>query len=174
MKFFINFKKGSAAVAMINDDENQIKGVVRFCSIGSEEKKSGCVVDGTIDGLSPGLHGIHIHECGDLSLGCESVGEHYNPRNSPHGSPNDPPTHRHVGDLGNIRADDDGRATFRFIDPLVEVWDIIGRSVVVTKNADDVGRGQNERSLIDGNSGKRYKKCGEKENYSEFFSFDFL
>ena len=30
-----------------------------------------CVIDGTIDGLSPGEHGLAIHECGDLSGGCD-------------------------------------------------------------------------------------------------------
>lgn len=30
-----------------------------------------CIVDGTIDGLSPGLHGLHVHEFGDISEGCD-------------------------------------------------------------------------------------------------------
>ena len=29
-----------------------------------------CVIDGTIDGLSPGEHALAIHECGDISQGC--------------------------------------------------------------------------------------------------------
>lgn len=44
-----------------------INGVVRFVQINENE----CVVDGTIDGLSPGKHGIYVYECGDLSSGCE-------------------------------------------------------------------------------------------------------
>ena len=28
------------------------------------------MIDGTIDGLSPGRHGLNIHELGDLSQGC--------------------------------------------------------------------------------------------------------
>jgi len=57
--------------------------------------------------------------------------------------------------LGNIRADESGRATFRFVDPVLQVWDVIGRAVVLTANADDLGRGDNEQSLVDGNSGER-------------------
>lgn len=30
-------------------------------------------------------------------------------------------SHKHVGDLGNIEADDDGKARFRFTDGLVKV-----------------------------------------------------
>jgi len=148
---------GQSAVVMIDNDEHNIRGVVRFSII--DKSSVGCVVDGVIDGLSPGLHGIHIHECGDLSQGCEAVGGHYNPRNSPHGSPENAPDARHAGDLGNIRAEKDGRATFRFIDPFLKVPDIIGRSVVISENEDDYGKGINTNSKIDGNSGAKLA-CG--------------
>lgn len=113
------------------------------------------MVDGVIDGLTPGSHGFHIHECGDISRGCESLGNHYNPRNTRHGSPENDINERHAGDLGNIQADPNGRATFRFIDKVLSVSEIIGRSVVVTEKPDDFGSGTNEHSLIDGNSGER-------------------
>lgn len=45
---------------------NLIKGVIRFVEI-----SEGCIIDGTIDGLTPGKHGMHIHECGDISNGCD-------------------------------------------------------------------------------------------------------
>ena len=35
-------------------------------------------------------HGLHIHESGDMSRGCESMGPHYNPFNVNHGSQRDP------------------------------------------------------------------------------------
>jgi len=38
---------------------------------------------------------------------------------------------------------------------VLQVWDVIGRAVVLTANADDLGRGDNEQSLVDGNSGER-------------------
>lgn len=150
---------GQSAVALINMtgcvvDKTPIQGAVRFTTIGNQ--KAGVVVDGVVDGLEPGLHGFHIHESGDVSNGCASVGDHYNPSKSHHGSPLADPSHRHAGDLGNIRADETGRATFRFIDSALNIWDIIGRAVVITSNADDFGSGGNEKSLVDGNSGDRY------------------
>jgi copper chaperone for superoxide dismutase len=42
------------------------KGVVRFVQVDD----STCVVDGTLDGLSPGKYGVFLHEYGDISEGC--------------------------------------------------------------------------------------------------------
>ena len=35
------------------------------------------------------------------------------------------------------------------------MWDVIGRSIAVTKDEDDLGRGNDPQSKIDGNSGER-------------------
>nr|UYG55613.1 superoxide dismutase 1 [Geocoris pallidipennis] len=148
-----------AAVAMLGYPVgfglNSVKGVVRFVQATDQT----CVVEGTIDGLTPGLHGLHIHECGDISKGCESVGEHFDLLGSHHGAPSDGIGKRHTGDLGNICADNSGRAEFRLEDDQVKVWDVIGRSVVVTEDPDDLGKGPSQASLIDGSSGKRLA-CG--------------
>ena len=70
-----------------------------------------------------------------LSLsGCVSAGGHFNPHRKNHGGPDD--TDRHAGDLGNIVADDSGKATINITDkqiPLSGENNIIGRSVVVRK-----------------------------------------
>jgi Cu/Zn superoxide dismutase len=66
------------------------------------------LIKGTITGLEPGEHGFHIHEFGDMSKGCESMGGHYNPDGVDHGDLEQ----GHVGDLGNITADEDGTASF--------------------------------------------------------------
>uniref|UniRef100_A0A034VTD9 Extracellular superoxide dismutase [Cu-Zn] n=1 Tax=Bactrocera dorsalis TaxID=27457 RepID=A0A034VTD9_BACDO len=172
---------GQSAVAIINTtgsdvDRTPIQGILRFCALTKDNP--GVVVDGVVDGLTPGLHGLHVHESGDVSSGCASIGEHYNPRGSPHGSPDNAPDSRHAGDLGNIRADESGRATFRFVDPVLAVWDIIGRSVAITANADDLGRGGNEQSRIDGNAGERIacgiiaRSAGIMENFKKICACD--
>lgn len=148
-----------SAVAIISNDANRINGVIRFSVLADDQTTSGCVVDGVIDGLAPGFHGIHIHESGDITRGCESLGKHYNPRNTRHGSPDNAIDQRHAGDLGNVEADSSGRATFRFTDKIITVPEIIGRSIVVTENADDFGQTNTEQSLTDGNSGTRLA-CG--------------
>jgi len=146
-------KNFSAAVAMMSG-LSPVIGVVRFLQV----KDDSCIVDGTIDGLSPGEHGLHIHESGDLSDGCNSVGDHYNPFNKKHGGRDD--TERHIGDLGNVLADENGRATFRFEDKLVHVPDVIGRSLVITAGKDDLGKENFGTSQFDGNSGLSRLACG--------------
>ncbi|KAM4017409.1 copper chaperone for superoxide dismutase [Anomaloglossus baeobatrachus] len=136
-----------AAVAMM-DGVASVQGVVRFLQVSEKT----CIIDGAVDGLRPGLHGLHIHEFGDLSMGCESCGGHYNPEGNSHGDQGQAGSH--IGDLGNILASDDGRATFRIDNNRVKVWDIIGRSLVVDEGEDDLGRGSHHLSKVTGNSGK--------------------
>ncbi|XP_060887401.1 copper chaperone for superoxide dismutase-like [Labrus mixtus] len=141
-----------SAVAMLAGAGSAV-GVVRFLQL-SEER---CLIDGTIDGLEPGPHGLHVHALGDLTQDCLSCGEHYNPFGKQHGGPED--SDRHVGDLGNIVAGPDGRASFRLEDSQLKVWDVIGRSLVVDAGEDDLGRGGHSLSRRTGNSGERLA-CG--------------
>lgn len=150
---------GLSAVSMLGGNSGYsvgdlVKGVIRFV-----QTPEGCIIDGTVDGLTPGQHGMHIHECGDISNGCDSVGEHFNPNNSPHGDPENDLSERHLGDLGNILVDTTGRATFRRIDKFLKIPEIIGRSFIITNDPDDLGRGNNPESKINGNSGIRLA-CG--------------
>ncbi|XP_063593948.1 uncharacterized protein LOC134770958 [Penaeus indicus] len=118
------------------------------------------LIEGTITGLSPGLHGFHIHEFGDLSDGCTTIGGHYNPHKRLHGSPDD--RERHVGDLGNVLADADGIAKVNITDPIISLtgpFSVIGRALDVHAGEDDLGDGGDEKSLKGGNAGRRLA-CG--------------
>ncbi|XP_074861875.1 copper chaperone for superoxide dismutase isoform X2 [Carettochelys insculpta] len=141
-----------AAVAMMSGP-SLVQGVVRFLQVSPEK----CLIEGTIDGLESGLHGLHIHEFGDITNSCDSCGDHFNPDGVCHGGPQD--AHRHLGDLGNVLADRNGRAAFQMEDTRLKVWDIIGRSLVVDSGEDDLGRGGHPLSKVCGNSGERLA-CG--------------
>jgi superoxide dismutase, Cu-Zn family len=116
------------------------------------------LIKGTITGLQPGEHGFHIHEFGDMSKGCESMGAHYNPDGVDHGHLGD----GHVGDLGNITADESGTAKFSIRADRVELIgnrSVVGRGIVVHADPDDLGKGGDEESLKTGNAGDRLA-CG--------------
>lgn len=120
-----------------------------------------------------GLHGFHIHEKADFSDGCKSAGPHYNPFGKTHGAPDD--EERHVGDLGNITVNAEGKSSGSITDNLVKLFgptSVINRSVMVHADPDDLGKGDNSKagetgppqngfvSKVTGNAGARIA-CGE-------------
>ncbi|KAJ6215395.1 hypothetical protein RDWZM_009895 [Blomia tropicalis] len=122
--------------------------------------KTSTRVRGQITGLSPGLHGFHVHQYGDLSDQCTSLGGHFNPGKHNHGAPTD--GIRHVGDLGNVMANNDGVANIDLMDNVISLKgpnSIIGRGLVVHAKTDDLGQGSTAESLKTGNAGARVG-CG--------------
>ncbi|XP_072370102.1 superoxide dismutase [Cu-Zn]-like [Scyliorhinus torazame] len=111
-------------------------------------------VTGEISGLTPGKHGFHVHTFGDISKGCGSTGPHYNPCNETHGAPQD--KKRHVGDLGNIEADENGTARVDMVDRLLRLagkYSVIGRTLVVNEKEDDLGKAGTKESTESGTHG---------------------
>lgn len=114
--------------------------------------------------------------------------------------PHTVPLLQHVGDLGNIVAGADGRASFRLEDSQVkvplnpsllaldprpqplngfeqrfplcvstlQVWDVIGRSLVVDEKEDDLGRGNHPLSKQTGNSGSRCVQWPDEEKRARY------
>jgi Cu-Zn family superoxide dismutase len=129
---------------------NNVTGVITFT-----QTDGGIKVIADLQGLTKGKHGFHIHECGDCTSGDgSSAGGHFNPDMKSHGSPTD--VMRHDGDLGNIEADDSGKAHLEYLDNMISFegeHSIIGRSVIVHKSQDDF------KTQPTGNSGARVG-CG--------------
>ncbi|KAF4617466.1 hypothetical protein D9613_006097 [Agrocybe pediades] len=138
--------------------ESSVSGTVTFKQL---SPGGPVTVYGKLRGLTPhAKHGFHVHQSGDLSGGCISAGPHYNPFGKTHGAPS--AANRHVGDLGNVDADERGEADFVLTDSLLSLngpTSIVGRSVVVHAGTDDLGLGGNEESLKTGNAGAR-AACG--------------
>ena len=106
-----------------------------------------------VAGLRPGLHGFHIHECGDLRDGCKSACAHYNPYGQKHGGLNHPESH--VGDLGNIIADEQGVCRMVIKTGKFQIKDIVGRCLIIHADPDDLGLKNTVESLTTGTSGER-------------------
>lgn len=102
-----------------------------------KQMKDGVKVTGRVSGLTPGEHGFHIHEFGDLSaVDGTAAGGHFNPDGHDHGSPGD--EKHHAGDLGNITADDEGVAKIDILQKGLMLHFVIGRSIVVHAGKDDL------------------------------------
>ena len=130
-------------------------GVKGHLTLEQESEESPTTIKGVVSGLAAGKHGIAVHVFGDLRLGADSTDGHFNPYGKNHGAPQD--DERHVGSLGNVHAKPDGTSEVHIEDKLVKLigpYSIIGRSIVICANEDDLGRGGNPSSLANGGVGR--------------------
>jgi len=130
---------------------NTAAGTVTFAQKGDKVS-----VTANMTGLSPGSHGFHIHEKGDCSADDGmSAGGHFNPTGKPHGDP--AAADHHAGDMPQLVADASGKATLTAdLSPMTigaSATDIVGKAVIVHKDADDF------KTQPTGNSGARVA-CG--------------
>ncbi|MBT8401515.1 MAG: superoxide dismutase family protein [Rhodothermia bacterium] len=128
----------NSLVAELSPTEgNSVEGVVSFTAT-----EDGVLISAHVTGLEPGKHGFHIHETGDCSApDGTSAGGHFNPGETPHGAPSNPADQRHVGDLGNIEADESGMAHHEATDTVISLEgpeSIDGKAVIVHSGEDDL------------------------------------
>jgi len=123
-----------AVCVVLPKSGSKVHGMLTFTQKGHSVQ-----IKGEISGLEPGKHGFHVHEFGDISdAKGMSTGGHYDPEHvKKHGKPEDKT--RHVGDLGNITADDSGKAAIDISDSVISLngpHSIIGRSIIVHAKED--------------------------------------
>ncbi len=146
--------QGTGATAQIEDAEGNTIGSTRFT-----EGAEGLVVSVEAQGLTPGEHGIHLHETGACDPPAfESAGDHINPAGAQHGLSN--PEGPHAGDLPSMTVSDDGTAAYAATTDRVTLsggdgalLDADGSAIVVHADADD------QATDPTGNSGDRVA-CG--------------
>ncbi|WP_165230464.1 superoxide dismutase family protein [Aquisphaera insulae] len=122
-----------AVAILLPTKASKAEGRVTFTEEGGKVK-----VHAEISGLTPGEHGFHIHEFGVWSEDGMASGGHFNPTAEKHAGTDT--AKRHVGDLGNITANENGKATLDLEDASLKFHgptSIIGRGVVVHEKADD-------------------------------------
>lgn len=141
-----------------------VRGTVKFTE---NIKKGVTTIKFELFGVRPGEHGAHIHTYGNIlpvinqsneHNCCANVGDHYNPGGKLHGSLDS----GHMGDLGNILADDNGTVDETFVSNTIRLsgpYSVIGRALVIHENKDDLGHGKDAESKKTGNSGVRIA-CG--------------
>lgn len=138
------------AIAIIHgagDNKDKITGTVAFIPEGD-----GIKIVADISGLSPGKHGIHIHQKSDLSSpDLKSAGPHFNPTGKKHGGPES--EEHHAGDLGNIDVDANGHGHLEILSHDLSIENsgngVVGHSVIIHAGEDDL------KSQPAGNSGDR-------------------
>lgn len=109
----------TSAHADIKNAQGTTIGSAKFTAI-----KEGVKISVKVEQLTPGEHGIHIHNVGK----CEgpafaSAGGHFNPTNAHHGINNAQDPHPHAGDLLNLVVGKNGKANATFVDKAVTLGD---------------------------------------------------
>jgi len=117
-----------------------VNGIAKF-----KDTEKGLEVDVAVSGVTPGAHGIHIHEKGDCSDGANAAGGHYNPDQVKHGHfPKDGPSGAHPGDLGNIEVDAQGEGSLTAVLPGVTLsggkLNVGELAIVLHEKLDDFGQ----------------------------------
>lgn len=138
---------------------SKVSGTVTF-----EQKDGKVTMKADVKGLKPGKHAIHIHEKGDCSADDgSSAGGHWNPTDQDHGKWGSSDGY-HRGDIGNLNAGDDGKATY---ERTTDEWcigcdedkmNIVGHGIIIHSGADDF------TSQPSGAAGKRVACGAIKDN----------
>ncbi len=140
----------SAEAKLAPTQGNKTTGTVVFVQKGNDVE-----VTAHLAGLTPGMHGFHIHEKGDCGApDGTSAGGHFNPGGHPHGHPHRGP--HHAGDMPMLETDAYGNAKLVAVLPglaLEGANGIVGRGVAVHAAPDDF------KTQPTGNSGARLA-CG--------------
>jgi len=126
--------KAQAQLIPTTKTQSTVRGVVTFT-----KTEHGMRVHGEITGLTPGEHGFHVHEYGMWNEDGMASGGHFNPTGASHASHES--AKRHVGDMGNIKADENGKAVVDLEDDQISFegpTSILGRGLVVHAKADDL------------------------------------
>jgi Cu-Zn family superoxide dismutase len=88
------------ALAVLRNPGGRVVGFAPFV----EDRRGRVYVSVLARGISPGLHGIHVHEVGSCDGAIDppftSAGAHFNPEGRQHGLSN--PNGPHAGDLPNL------------------------------------------------------------------------
>ena len=112
-------------------------------TIKAEDTQYGLLLTPNLSGLTPGVHGFHVHENPDCSPGVRdgevvpalAAGGHYDPENT--GRHEGPYGDGHLGDLPPLIVGADRTATLPLLAPRLEVADLTGRSLMIHQGGDN-------------------------------------
>lgn len=113
-------------------------------------------ITATVEGLTPGAHGFHLHAVGTCQPDFLAAGGHFDP--GPAGNTDADANHPfHMGDMPNLVADAAGKATLSTVTTRVtlspgplSLFDADGTAVIVHGNADQGKTGEPKSGLSGG------------------------
>jgi copper chaperone for superoxide dismutase len=102
------------------------------------------LVDLTINGLAPGRYSATVREAGDISRGAESTGGIWDAIKEKVAGDG---AAKSRGVWGSVDVDEKGRGSV-FMDQPVAIWELIGRSMVLSKGIEGPFKREDENTLV--------------------------
>lgn len=131
----------SAAVCILETHSpnvsNKVRGLARMVQVSDALT----LVDLAIRGLAPGMYRVTVRRTGDISQGVVTAGTIWNDTNQNSLQPK--------GEFGIVSVGSDGACSV-FFDKHIQIWEMIGRSMVVTRQEEQEGwlRENDENTLV--------------------------
>ncbi|PLB48115.1 Cu,Zn superoxide dismutase-like protein [Aspergillus steynii IBT 23096] len=122
---------------------NKIRGLARMVQV----SPSMTLVDLTINGLAPGQYWATVRQAGDISQGATSTGGIWEALKSTVLGTETTAVKEPRGVFGRVDVDAQGRGNV-FLDRPVAIWEMIGRSMVVSKSKDGPFRKDDADTLV--------------------------
>ncbi|KAJ5673755.1 hypothetical protein N7462_009194 [Penicillium macrosclerotiorum] len=136
----------SSAVCILethsNTVANKIRGLARMVQVSSNMT----LVDLTINGLAPGKYWATVREAGDISQGAASAGGIWDSLKTKVLGSN-AAAEEPRGIFGAVDVDEKGRGNV-FLDRPVAIWELIGRSMIVSKTKEGPFKREDENTLV--------------------------
>jgi Cu-Zn family superoxide dismutase len=107
------------------------------------DTQSGLRIMPSLAGLTPGMHGMHVHQnadCGpakkdDAMAAGMKAGGHLDPANT--GKHEGPFGKGHLGDLPYLSVDPQGKAAIGVVAPHLKLAQVVGHAIVIHEGADN-------------------------------------
>ncbi len=132
---------GELTVTMHAVDEKAVGATIG--TVIAADSKNGLVLTPALSGLTPGLHGFHVHQNADCAPGekdgkvaaAVAAGGHFAPTNT--GKHAGPMGSGHAGDLPALEVGADGKATQAVTTPHLKLADMHGHSLMIHAGSDN-------------------------------------
>ena len=101
-----------------------------------QDSKNGLLITPHLYGLTPGIHGIHVHENPSCADDGAAAGGHLDPMHT--GKHLGPYNKKgHLGDLPRLIVDKQGNATTQMLAPRLKLTDVQGHAIIIHAGGDN-------------------------------------
>jgi len=137
-------RAGAASTGMRAHADIKGEGITGSADLSERKQGTGTVVDVvvTVNGLKPGMHGVHLHAVGKCEPDFAAAGGHFDPGPA---SNTDPDANHpfHMGDLPQLQVGANGSGTMRAVttrvtlsDGPLSIFDSDGTAIIIHGNPD--------------------------------------